>query len=349
MNKKVGILTFHNADNLGAVLQAFALQTTIEERYELNTEIIDYRCDTVESTKHISKPNSLKDLVKYVPLSVYYFIKRRGFRKFRNKYLHLSESFDKNNINSADTDYSTILTGSDQVWNPECSGNDFNYFLPFVTDSTKKVSYAASVGTHIFTDSEQEKICDFLADFEFISVRETSAAEQFENMGISNVYVLPDPVTLLSADKWMQYSSKRISDKKYVLVYLILPDVNVTKAAEKYAKEHNCVIINNKKSFEFIMHNSPSDFLSWVMNAECVFTNSFHGTAFSLIFNKPLGVDIYLHDGRLNNRVFDFLKKTDCLNCAISENQLLPSLPNAFESINLEKQNAFSYLDSVFN
>lgn len=322
--KKVGILTFHDADNLGAVLQAFALKSTIENRCGASAEIIDYKCNKITGTKYAQKGSGVKGFIRFVLMSFYYKIKRRGFKKFRKTMLGCSEkAFNKESIKKAENLYDVFITGSDQVWNPECSDGDSTYVLDFVSDRRKKYSYAASIGNYDIENADSEWI-NAIADYSNISVREQSAVEQLTKAGINDVKAHCDPVMLLSQEEWKAVMSKRILHKKYVLVYLVLPDVNVMKRAKEYADKHNCKIISNKQSLEFILHNSPSEFLSWIFNAEYVFTNSFHGTAFSLIFNKPLYADTEMVGGGINNRIKDML-------AAVSEGSLNKMRSSALE------------------
>lgn len=344
--KKIGILTFHNADNVGAVLQAFALQKTLIDKFGVDAEIVDYMCEKIESTKHIKKCFSLKDYIKVIPLSLYYFIKRFGFNEFRKSHLRLTNKYTNKNINSVSDRFDTFITGSDQVWNLDCTGDDYTYFLDFVKD-VPKFSYAASIGSYKFHGFEEERVAKLLSTFSKISLRENSGRAQLEKLGVSNICVHSDPVTLLSAKEWCEYVGKSIIKDKYVLVYLVVPDVNVTNAAKEYAKKHNCKIINNKKSIEFILHNSPSYFLTWIKNAECVFTNSFHGTAFSMIFNKRLAVDITMTNGSINNRVYDFLEKNESMKCVITKDNLFGAIPNCVTSINNLRKDALCYLEEI--
>ena len=341
--KNVGILTFHDADNLGAVLQAFALQTTLDKKCGVAAEVIDYKCDKILSTKRVKKPKSVKDFIKYPLMSVYYWIKRRGFSRFRKEYLKSSpQSYDLNNIKNCELPYDMIISGSDQVFNTECSGDDYTYFLDFA--KAKKISYAASIGKHKFNDAECEKIVPIIKDFKAVSVREESAKAELERIGITDVQVHPDPVVLLKNEEWQKYKTKRLLKKPYVLVYLVLPDDNVLNCAKQYAKKHGLKVICNKKSAKFIFHNSPREFLSWVYNAECVFTNSFHGTAFSLIFNKPLAADIKLLSGGINNRINDFLNKTNTLQCVLDKDNINPVKPNAQKSLNNLRELGINFL-----
>ncbi len=344
--KKAGILTFHDADNLGAVLQAYALKKTLETECGVSAEIIDYKCNKISATKFPSNPSNIKNLIKWFFLSIYYFIKRSGFEKFRKNFLGLNKrSFTKNDIKSVENDFDYFITGSDQVWNPLCTDSDCTYVLDFVSERRKKYSYSASIGNYEFNDFDREWI-NKIKDYSLISVRENHAANELRKNGIENISVNLDPVFLLSYKDWELVKSERIISQPYVLVYLVLPDVNVTKLALDYAKKHGLKLISNKKSIEFFIHNSPSDFLSWIYNAECVFTNSFHGTAFSFLFNKKLFSDVEMSDGSINQRVNDLLVLTESTILSDTKN---PSFENAKINKELEhrKKESIDYLKEI--
>ena len=298
--KKIGILTYHKANNLGAVLQAYALQHKLLQISQVdNVEIIDYDNGIfVEKIKN----NSIKSVFK----NIYYKIKNKGFTKFRQKYLNLSDSYTLDTINKSNDVYDIFITGSDQVWNLSCSGNDYNYFLNFTNKDKVKISYAASIGIYEFKEDERKKLHEILNSFDMISIRENNSLRQFDFID-KEIRVVPDPVFLLNKNEWEEIIPKRIIKQDYILVYLIQDDINVMKNAERYAKENNLKLISNKKSIEFILNNSPEKFLSWIKYAKCIFTNSFHGTAFSLIFEKDFYSDIQLIGGKINNRIYDLL------------------------------------------
>ena len=345
VGKNIGIITFHRADNLGAVLQTYALQRTIEKSIGASVEVIDYECQAFNNTKHTKKHKTVKDCIKFLPMHVYYCIKHRGFEKFRDKKLRLSQKrYNKDNLVNLAKAYDIFITGSDQVWNLRCSANDMTYFLDFVSSDKKKISYAASVGEYRYTDEEAKMVGETLKRFDGISVREESAVRQLESIGVNGAVVVPDPVILLSDKEWKGIMKKRLCRQKYILVYLIADDVNVTKNATEYARLHNCKIINNKKSIEFIMHNSPEEFLSWIFYAECVFTNSFHGTAFSLIFNKPLCADVELKGTGINGRVKELLLRAGAKQCILDKHNLQVCAPEAKEALEKMKETAMTYL-----
>lgn len=341
MKKRIGILTFHRADNLGAVLQAYALSKYITESIGVTAEIVDYMCETVESTRYVHSGN----IVSRIPLTLYYKIKRNGFDRFRNEHLPLSTMvYRKGNIVESNQVYSTFIAGSDQIWNTGCSGNDATYFLDFVDADKDKIAYAASMGAIEFSGDEKKTYTQYLSRFKAISVREQSSIKKL-NLP-KDVMILPDPVFLLNKKQWEDVAVKKNQKKKYVFVYLIQEDVNVLNAAAKYAQQHDCTIVINKKSIDFIMHNAPDNFLGWIENAEAVFTNSFHGTAFSIIFQKRLAADIALKNGGFNNRISELLCSAGLERCIISEEDDAPEQAKADEWLNTQEKNAKNFLMS---
>lgn len=339
--KKIGIMTFHRADNLGAVLQAYALQSAIREKINADAEIIDYQCSRVESDR--KKVKGFKSLL----LQMYYVWKHKSVEKFRKEHLILSERCSTESISEVAAKYDAFITGSDQVWNYECSGWDDAYFLNFVPVNKDKYSYAASIGNYCFTESEKQHVRKLLQDFSCISVREASARKELDSMGLERTILSPDPVVLLPMERWKKVMSPRRCRQRYVFVYLIQQDVNVMRSAIAYAEAHNCKIISNKNSLEFIINGGPEDFLSWIYYAECVFTNSFHGTAFALMFNRPLAADIQLVNGGINHRVLDMLECTGAVSCAISSEIGKAFTPDAQSVLGKMRSDAFDYLSSV--
>lgn len=343
--KRIGIMTFHNADNLGAVLQAYALQSALEQFCGVSAEVIDYRCLAIEETKKVKFGNHLVSFLKALPMLVYYRIKHCGFEKFRCRFLKRSENvYSKHTIASSALPYDAVITGSDQVWNLECSGWDDAYFLNFACEHQRKYAYAASMGTYHYKAEEYDRYQRLFERFDRISVRERSAVEELEKMGINGAEVCPDPVFLLSQKRWLEIMSQRLCSEPYVLVYLVQSDVNVINSAREYARRNHCKLISNKKSIEFIIHNSPADFLSWIYYADCVFTNSFHGTAFSLIFNKMLAADIALQDGGINNRVEEILTMVGAKQCIIPDGA---QFGDAQEKIDLMRWDAINFLREI--
>ena len=339
--KKIGIMTFHRADNLGAVLQAYALQSAMKENWNAEAEIIDYECPGVEGDK--KRGNGLKGLL----LQMYYYWKHRSVERFRKEHLILSEQCGADTIRNVSEKYDAFVTGSDQVWNYECSGWDDAYFLDFVSGNQEKYSYAASIGNYRFAETEKPHVQQLLQGYSGISVREGSAQVELETLGAQGIVQCPDPVVLLPMERWKEVMPGRRYRQPYVFVYLIQQDVNVMRSARAYAEAHHCKIISNKTSPEFILHGGPGDFLSWICHAECVFTNSFHGTAFALIFNRPLYADTALVNGKVNHRVKEILETAGAQHCLAARMETDASIPNAQDALAQMRKTACGYLDRV--
>lgn len=341
MKKRIGIITFHRADNLGAVLQAYALQTVLQNSFSADVEILDYRCPWIEGDQKKAAG------IKGAALKCYYYVKHRGFDKFRRKYLQMSPSCTEKDVSKCAAQYDIFITGSDQVWNYECSNWDDAYFLDFVPSNKKKYAYAASLGRYCFTLEEQSHVQQLLKDYSGISLREKSAAEQIKPLYSGELNVCADPVVLLTKAQWMEIMPSRLYPGKYVFVYLIMDSETVLSHAHAYAEKHGCKVICNKTSPEFILRGSPSDFLSWIHHAQCVFTNSFHGTAFSLIFEKPLVADILYPDGKPNKRVHEMLIRTGAEACALRKEMEQVHTPDAGDMLKEMRESAFGYLTRI--
>lgn len=288
---RVGILTFHRAHNYGAVLQAYALQ------YELNKlgmqcSIVDYRCRKIEDSYRSFLME--RGTVKQVLSAAYHFpnryIRKKKFENFCDQYLPISSIvYTRKNIQDAVEEYDCFVTGSDQVWNEELTGNDKTYFLDFVKDQ-KKISYAASLGTEHFSKSQIEEYPALLRNFDHISVREKNAQSLLSHLLNRKVQLVADPVFLLTKNEWMTFISKNTRGK-YIFMYQ-LHEKNTKKLAEIISAKTGLKILtipNDLRwniSTEKIFAPSVKEFLNLIYHAEYVITDSFHVTAFSMIFNK---------------------------------------------------------------
>ena len=307
----IGIMTFHRAVNYGAVLQAYALQKKLET-YGNKVEIIDYRCSKIEEEispfdgfrKNIGTVNSIKKMI-------FRTIKNMKFADFYRHYLSLSSPcYNELDLKKNTSKYNVLITGSDQVWNFGCSGSDKAYFLDFANNA-KKYSYAASFGYDKLPEADPFDYKNLLEDFSGISVRENTAVSIVNEKSGKDAMVTLDPTLLLDLDDWKSLVSKeRPIKEKYLFIYYIREPKDLLKYAEKVAKEKGLKIINAKKSKEFLMKCSPSDFLSWIYYSECFVTNSFHGTVFSILFHKKFAIE--LDNGKsINNRSKELMALLD--------------------------------------
>lgn len=304
MMKEIGIITFHKSNNYGSVLQAYALQQAVSGLGYSN-EIIDYEPRNYDYLYALfRKINSIDD-VKYNLGNLKYasVIQRvqKAFEEFRLKYIQLTKEsyvYGKS-LDQLDNQYKNMICGSDQIWNPKAKDSDDNYFLPFL-HKTRKISYAVSLNDgSLGEQADSEKYRNFLQDFSSLSVREDSARIALEQFLDKKVNVCLDPTLLHSAKKYNQLCSKKRMNEPYIFFYSIGYSFASVEAAVKIAERANLKVyvlytgrgvkrvLRQNKQIRLITENvSPCDFLSYIKHADYVVTDSFHGTAFSIIYHK---------------------------------------------------------------
>ena len=314
---KTAILTFQDAANYGAVLQAYALQRTLGEAFSPDEAgVLNYHCKLIEK-KHKPSYVSKKDnpIKGYLKMLRYYRLKstrRQRFDGFKDKYLNLIPYDTGEEKERFLKDFDAIVVGSDQVWNTDLTGNDGTYFLSDFP-SVKRFSYAASIGKTEINDAERLRYRE-LAALDAISVREESAKKILNGIIPNEIATVPDPVLLLDKEQWRGIE-KQYGDLKpgsYVLLYHFNTGASLVRFAQQKAKEHGCRLVCiqsvDKKipGAQVICDASPDEFVWLFDNAACVVTNSFHGTMFSVIFEKE-----FYSETKMNRstRVVELLKK----------------------------------------
>lgn len=319
---KIGILTFHRSSNYGAILQALALTKAIH-KIGINAEIIDYRCEVLENNRMpiiIYKGVTLKEIISS---TIHFFVRKKknnNFKSFIDKHVDISEKvyFNHDDLLRANQLYDLFITGSDQVWNYNLTRFDKAYFLDFVAENHKKNSYAASFGFSTLPEKFNSTYTNLISTFNNISVRELSGNKIINKLIDMNVPIMMDPVFLLSRDEWNQYSSQT-KYEDYILVYTVKKSNDLLLYANELSKKYKCKVIYisdkiiPKSNMKYIRGCSPSTFLGLIRDAKYIVTNSFHGVAFSIIYNKQFQVEIpnatgtriesLLNSLNLNNRI----------------------------------------------
>ncbi len=289
---KVGIVTFHRAVNYGAILQAVALQKyTASLGYD--SEIIDYKSGVFDHYKLSNKKTS----ISYVK-DRYSREKAKRFERFLQINAKLSnqsyDAFSIHNINTACYQY--VITGSDQVWNPDIVRGDSAYLLDFVPEKGKKLSYAASIGVGEIGEAEKKWLKDGLGSFKSVSVREKDAKKLLVKEGMAEAAVVCDPTLLLETSDWVKMEKPIHTPKRYVLVYSFGTNIDLWNQARKYASEDGTEVCFINDSFvssttvNDIKGVGPAEWLYVIHHADCVYTNSYHGMLFSVIYGVPFWV-----------------------------------------------------------
>ena len=367
---KIGIITFQFVDNYGAVLQAYALKRYLSEKGN-EVSIVNYDNHTRRTAKR-NKISRLKSKIwGIIKTIIFGREKHKRFSSFRKDYLELSDEVILNRNQLEDflntSNYDCIIVGSDQVWNPLITSYDETYLLDLVPTNCLKVAYAASFGLEKLNSKWMNSVVLKLIDFSGVSVREETAQRILIDAGYTgNVQVVTDPVFLLEKEKWEEVASIRLQEK-YILCYVMPGDRNVEKRIEKMAKtlgkrwNYKIIYIGRKEYKKMfndgkdILNASPTDFLGYFIGAELILTNSFHGTAFSIIFKKNFYSFVNLDlDGKkqLASRITDLLKECNLESRCISNDEMnedIVSYEFSNDKLDLFINNSKLFLDCMLN
>lgn len=320
---KAAVITRHGISNYGSLLQAMATQQVIEDLGH-TCEIIDYIRNDESYMQHEKtllkrKPewnaNPIKRMMYLAVRQPAGIAAGKYFEKAQKKYLNLSKRYTTWEQLDRDRPKADVyITGSDQVWGPVENGSyDSSYCLSFTEESDRRIAYAASFGHTDMTPELENYYKKWLSRYESIAVREDSAVEILRNMGIQAVQVL-DPTLLLDAAYWSRYTQP-IREEKYLLIYQLHNDRRLDEYAEKAAAATKLPLIRISASLhqisrkgKFVWLPETGQFLSYIKNAECLITDSFHGTAFAINFHTPF-VEV-LPDNNTGTRNMSILKMT---------------------------------------
>ena len=339
---KIKTITCHDVYNAGASLQAYALQTYLSKLGH-DVEIIDYKPEYL--SRHYSltaiNPEYEKPIIKQIYLTLklpgrlkrLFSVRKRNFDEFKSSYLRTTDtcykSYEelKNNPPEADI----YFAGSDQIWNPLFqNGKDPAFYLQFAPKNTIKASYAASFSVDEIPKDIEDTIKIYIDDLDYVSVRERSSVDMLKKMGIENCECVCDPVFLLDKQEWDKLTFN-ISDEKYILVYDFdnsdaIKNFSINLAKEKGLKIYS--VFKNNYADKCFFNEGPLGFLSLIKNADFVVSNSFHASAFSIIYKKDFAV--VERKENINVRMNSLLEDYNLKNRLIFSNQLM------FKSINYD-------------
>ena len=293
--KTAAFITVHVGFNFGSKLQAIAT-SEILKKLGYYPICVNYLPPRVTHKRYWK--TALYSPIKFIKKLIFYPIHLRAehnFDRYLTKYCKLSTPFyacDCYNKSCPKAD--VYVAGSDQIWNfNHNEGKDIHYFFDGIEG--KKIAFASSVGMTSIPTNYALYMKEQLSQFTAISVREQSAVELLNSIGIKATQVL-DPTFLLDKEEWKGFASKRLVDSPYVFVYLpynIKDKELVYRTVRKISKEKCLKVVTYSNYF---MHESladqticfvnPGDVLSLLIHADVVVTNSFHGTAFSINLNK---------------------------------------------------------------
>lgn len=273
INKKIRILTFHSAYSYGAVLQTFALWKFLDERYS-DVKVVDYRPSTFTLQPIWNEPLT--------------WIKTIQFR-FRNQ-IKTTKKYTAELLRKQPPESDVFIIGSDQVWNPVIIQDDLDiYFGDFIPKKQRKISYSSSFGREKLSIEEKIRIKKVFHDFNAISVREQTGVSLCKDIINQDAKCVVDPTFLI--DDYSKYFKLGVKKQELCLFVLDNDSNECFNAAIAIAKRRHLKpkVLNKNRPINGIK-NIPMPtiprFLREISTSEFILTNSFHGLAYSIIFQK---------------------------------------------------------------
>ena len=332
--KKIGIATCF-IDNYGACLQAFALQSKIEQLgYE--SEILRY----VEPAGYGNHRNIVKKILhsQIIEMARCFFfpayrkkiIFKQECDKFRVKNLHFSKKKLRtiDDVKKESSIYDAFVCGSDQIWNPTFYGRlNKVYYLDFA-DNKKRIAYAPSIGISEIAEEYQSEFKRLVGKFDYISVREQTGCNLIRKYSGKDARVVLDPTLLLSGAEWIKKVSEEKAirksfpkkGEKYIFCYLFGNRPFYYSFINEISKKYDLKVYivpfyanQEHMGYNLIYDAGPLGFVELISHASLVITDSFHATAFSINLNTPFYT--LLRDNpkdaqSMNSRVIDILNLT---------------------------------------
>lgn len=354
-------------NNYGSVLQAYALQTCLRELGAEPTIIV--KTPKQQNSRLVSWARSWLAVLKpYKHYSLVQRIKRRlDNKKYAIKNKKLGD-FINNNIsvtritdeqvflsNIEKTD--VFLAGSDQIWSIILNPLSEWYTLQWLRGKENlKYSYAASIGLSELTQEQMSIYEKGLSLLQTVSLRERQAVNLLTPLFPNRIRQDLDPTLLYDKVFWRKIEALRPVNEPYVFVYMLRPDENVILLAKRIAKEKGLKVFytglyaDSFVDVETVCDAGLPEFLSYIDNADVVVVNSFHGTVFSVLFEKPfLSVKV----ASTSSRVESFLEMTGLMSQYVEETENPYSLTVDYSTAEIvlerERKKSRDYLKSICN
>ncbi len=309
---KVGILTFPNSISYGASLQMYALYRAVQTQGHV-PEIVNYHNAYMKAERHHDKQATSSVAKRFLHTRVRMLLHHRlyaAFHRFEAKYMAMypTRAFSKKErLIACARRYGAVICGSDQVWNPHITDSDMSYFLDFCGEGTRRISYAPSFGVETFSVPFAAAVQTELAGFSAVSVREASGARWLASLGVKDVSVVADPTFLLEEREWQTIEKKHpAAEGEYILYFTVHRSDKLFQRCRAWAQQSGIKMIavggnpfkrwkNRDPLLEYAVDISPDEWLYLMRHARYVVTDSFHGTAFSVIFRKDFFVQYPPH------------------------------------------------------
>ncbi|MGN1420910.1 MAG: polysaccharide pyruvyl transferase family protein [Eubacterium sp.] len=375
---KTGIITITGEMNYGNSFQNYAVVKVLEN-LGVSAETVKTEYGLSEYFRMKKQGNfKLKPFLKFYgrilikhKMFISYLFRRLKFNFYNRRFLNLSKkrNFELSPVDS--NKYDAYIFGSDQIWNFTLGRmcNSVEYFTGGFAPDVKKIAYSASIGVDYIPEKYIEKVRENLNDFSAISVREDKGKEILDPLLEKPVCVTVDPTLMLDKSEWQKISKKPnffSKNKKFILTYFLGEySDELIKYVKKTAEKLDCEIIDlcsewsyshkreKKKYYAF----SPREFLWLIDNCQVMFTDSFHGSVFSIIMDKPFRCFERREDGIVNmssrmDTLFSTFKINDWCVGDINEsidNILFKDYSNVQSILTEKREFAYDYLKGALD
>lgn len=351
MHKKVGIITFHEALNYGAVLQAYALKAVCDEM-GCETHIVDYNYGGInEKVAPVSKFLTATNKKAALPALIrgilgYFGDKKRenAFASFREKYLSESPRCHCAEDISA-LGYDVLIAGSDQIWNRGVTMQRYDpvFFMNFETDA-RKVLYGASSEDVPFSGEKEEAFIQALEGLDgTISIREKKLADYVETLTGKQYPVVLDPTLMAGRAVLEKITIPELSEEPYILLYQIdsnpESDISVRSLEARFGcRVYTMTVPRIGDTYGRRGEAGPEEFLALLKGAQFLVTNSFHGIALSILFEK----NFYVYEnGGVMSRIDGLLELAGLENRKVKlVADIDPDFPVDYETVDTRLENA---------
>lgn len=310
----IGVCIKYFHENYGGMLQAYATISMLEAR-GVEYELIQYQ----KENSLIGMIKSLPRLLNSVLLNDKYelFLKKRGekkypefarndairkkaFEKFKEeKFVKLSPVFlGYEKLKKGAERYEAVITGSDQLWSP--AGLPTNFFnLMFVPDKIRKISYASSFGVKQIPWYQIKRTAYYLNRIDYISMRENRGAEIVKELTGRKVPVILDPVFMFDKSGWEKLIPvNKEFNHPYIFAYFLGKNSEYREVVREAANQLGCKVVTLRHLDQYVADDEkfgdfapydvgPDRFLNLLRDAKYICTDSYHGSCFSIIHQKP--------------------------------------------------------------
>ena len=306
---KIGIVTFPEAINYGTSLQAAALKRALDA-YAEDVFFLLHRCPSIDASHALFDLKSARD-PRYVAAHLYNFAtakeRKKNFKRFFATHIPVRDA--------APDELEVVVAGSDQIWNYNLTGDDYFYFLDYSKKHSRKAAYAASFGLSEIDGKYHEDLRRLLADFDALSVREQTAAALIKEICGLDVPVVVDPTLLLTKEQWEALAAPRTADGDYIFVYTVFNSERLWQFAADLSKKTGLPVKTvsysrlHRHEATYSFTAGPAEWLQYLLDARYVVTNSFHGFAFSLNFQKEFFFELPPESSGVGSRLADLARR----------------------------------------